>query len=183
MAQRRNPTPIEVRATLRIAIWEASGRREITDPEAVIAALMPVADELEAAARGHVGALLDNGADREAVHEAERAVWLAEKQALIARHTRAVSDLAAVCGPSRGGPLEDPHGFYVYFLWDHHGRIVYIGRSGNIFRRLGEHVLARRAGIYRITTVQCPDEGTMCRLEEAAIAEHQPEWNIVGVSA
>jgi hypothetical protein len=182
VGHRRNPTPIEARATLRIAIREAAVRGEIIDPDAVIAALMPAADELEAAARAEIDALLVCDAERAAVHEAERAVWFAEKEALTARHKRAVGDLVAISGCSQEGPLEDPHGFYVYFLWDHNDRIVYIGRSGNIFRRLGEHVLARGVGIWRITVVQCPDEGTMCRLEGAAIAEHQPEWNIVGVS-
>ncbi|WP_157251061.1 GIY-YIG nuclease family protein [Nonomuraea typhae] len=162
---------------------EAASRGELDNPEAVIESLMPAADAFEADAREQLRALHSRLAEQQAAHEAERERWADEKARLIRQCQRAERDLVAISGCPQNGPLEDPHGFYVYYLWDHLQRILYIGRSANIFRRLGEHVLKRGIGIYRITTVQCPDAATMERLEMQAIAEHQPEWNVQGVSA
>lgn len=175
MGRRRNPTLLHARTTVKIAIREAAVRGEIVDPDA--------ADELEAAAREQVDDLRSRLADQQAARDAERAEWQAEKGALTRLQQRMRRDLVAVSGCPQTGPLDDPHGFYVYFLWDHLQRIVYIGRSTNVLRRLGEHIVERRLGVYRITTIQCPDAEHMERLEMPAIAEHQPEWNIVGVLA
>ena len=183
MGQRRNPILLDAGTALEIAAYEAAARGEIADPDAVINALTGTADQLEAAAREHVDALRAQIANQQAAHKAERDEWQGEKDALIRLQQRTQRDLVAVSGCPQTGPLDDPHGFYVYFLWDHMQRIVYIGRSANVLRRLGEHVLGRGLGIYRITTIQCPDAKTMERLEVQAIAEHQPEWNIQGVSA
>ena len=177
------PTPAHAGLLLSIALFEAASRGEVDDPDALLTILAPAVDEIEANVREQLQAAQEKLENQRRAQEAARAEWQAERVLLTKFKERAERDAAAITGTPQPGPLEAPHGFYVYFLRDHADRIVYVGMSTNVLRRLGQHVDRRRTAIHRVTTVACPDVATMRRTEARAIHEHRPEWNIVGVPA
>jgi GIY-YIG catalytic domain len=75
----------------------------------------------------------------------------------------------------------DPAGFYVYLLWGTQADDVpmYVGRSGNILLRLGQHLgnTEKRAGVGWITLIRCTSEMAMVRREAELIRKYRPAWN------
>lgn len=82
-----------------------------------------------------------------------------------------------------GGETLDPHGFYVYMLFDAAGIPIYVGQSQNIFTRLGTHMGPRnhRDVVKKVQLVRCADRPAMIRMESALLHEHKPSLNINGV--
>lgn len=177
------PKPTHAGLLLSAVLLEAASRGEVADPDALLAMLTPAIDDIEANAHEQLQAARDELANQRKAYDAARAEWRAERVVLAKLRERAEGDAASVTGTPQPGPLDDPHGFYIYFLRDHDDRIAYVGMSTNVLRRIGQHVERRRAAIRRITTVACPDEPTMRRMETRAIREHRPEWNIAGIPA
>ena len=91
--------------------------------------------------------------------------------------------------PWRGSARErwdafDPHGFFVYFLWgDDPDDPIYIGKSSNVFGRIGDHVYSMGHLIERVTLVRCPGEREMGDTETRLIALYKPRLNCAGVRA
>lgn len=175
----RNPTHAQLE--IRIALLEASSRGEIDNPDATVDLLAGAIEEIESTARSELEELHDEVARKQAEFDAARAQWEAERKGLHKLREQADRDAVAITNTPQVGPLEDPHGYYVYFLWSHTNDLLYVGMSRNVLSRLGEHVRQRGYAIYRITVVQCPDEASMERTKARAIAQHKPEWNTVGV--
>lgn len=75
----------------------------------------------------------------------------------------------------------DPAGYYVYLLWGVQGDDVpvYVGQSGNILHRLGNHLgdAGKRAGVGWITLIRCTSELAMVRREGELIRKYRPAWN------
>lgn len=75
----------------------------------------------------------------------------------------------------------DPGGYYVYLLWEvRDDEIpVYVGSSGNILARLGDHLgdSAKRSRVGWVTLVRCTSERAMLRREAELIRRYRPEWN------
>lgn len=68
----------------------------------------------------------------------------------------------------------------VYHLYNQHGRVLYIGCTTNLPRRLAEHRRNLRMG-YRIARVAVSDpmpKREALAVERAAIEAEQPEFNI-----
>ena len=173
---------LRARLLLSIALHDAAAQLKLTDePRVVLDLLTSAIDEIEQEGR-------ELRAETETLRQArdvERAQWQAERQVLTKLRDRAERDGTTVANTTQTGPLEHPFGYYVYYLWGYGDRLLYIGMSTNVLRRLGEHVANpdRCHQIFRIITVECPDEETMRRTETAAIRQHRPEWNIAGVPA
>lgn len=76
----------------------------------------------------------------------------------------------------------DPRGQYVYMLWDEEGGApFYIGRSGNILGRLGQHAVNRekRARLARVTLIRCKSHAEAVEVEQHMIALHRPDMNVL----
>jgi hypothetical protein len=118
-------------------------------------------------------------------HEAQRKLWEYERKLLTRLREEAEADCAAQVGEQHPGPLKQPHGFYVYFLWARDDSLLYVGMSTNILLRLGQHLSnpERRYRIARITTTRHRDEAEMRRVETRAIWNLHPPWNVQGVPA
>lgn len=73
-------------------------------------------------------------------------------------------------------------GFYCYMLHGDDGAVLYVGRSQNILKRLGDHlhVKGRRAVVDHVSIIPCVTEAEMKRLETALIYQHQPQLNTRG---
>lgn len=77
-------------------------------------------------------------------------------------------------------------GFYVYALYgDDPNTPLYIGKSTNVFSRLGDHlkVPARRAGTQRIAVRLCKSKAEIDMVERSLIDHYRPEWNVAHVPA
>lgn len=77
----------------------------------------------------------------------------------------------------------DPHGFFVYALWGTDETCpLYVGSSGNVVGRLGDHLRAadRRYAVQRVTLLRCPTHRQMIATESRLIALYQPPWNVRG---
>jgi hypothetical protein len=176
------PNLLQARLLLSAALHSAAARLEITDePEDLINLLAPTIEEIEQEARE----LRSETEQLRQAHAAERAQWQTELAVQTKLRNQAERDATAVANTPQVGPLENPIGYYVYYLWGYGDRLLYIGMSTNILHRLGQHLTNpdRRDQICRIVTIGCPDEAAMRRSEAAAIRQHRPEWNIAGVPA
>lgn len=174
---------------VKIALLYAVGHGKLdtsTDVDRLAEILSPVLNEMDLSARAGPEA-------QRAALDSERAQWQSERSSLIAQlrfaergRERAEREAARDVGTfSQSGPLEHPHGFYVYHLWSHSDELLYVGLSTNILSRLGAHLVTpdRRRHITRATATEYPDRGAMVRAEAIAIREHQPPWNRVGIVA
>jgi hypothetical protein len=180
------------RLDTKIALLEAGARGEIrleaAELDRIIDILAPVVAQAELAAREEI-------AERQAEFETARAAWETERSILIkqrelaergrarAEQESAKQEVAGLVGSVQPNPFENPHGFYVYYLWSDAGELLYVGRSTNVLSRLGVHMTTpdRRREIARVATVEHPDAASMKRAEERAIKAHRPPWNVVGV--
>lgn len=87
--------------------------------------------------------------------------------------------LASVHTPE--GKVPDPHGFYVYTLWQA-DEPLYVGQSRNIYARLGAH-MSDREKRRRTTSISLSKHSTIKRMDDAEwhlIAELNPALNIMG---
>jgi predicted GIY-YIG superfamily endonuclease len=76
----------------------------------------------------------------------------------------------------------DPHGFFVYVLWDHNGSPLYVGQSTNVLSRLGTHMAGtKRRSTARVTLTKHRTRSHMDKAEMALIREYRPRLNIVGM--
>jgi hypothetical protein len=79
----------------------------------------------------------------------------------------------------------DPRGYFVYILREREcGWPIYIGQSGNVLGRIGEHLRApdRRERIRHVSLIRCSSRGAMSRTERQLIAQYRPELNVAGVA-
>ncbi len=80
----------------------------------------------------------------------------------------------------------DPHGWFVYLLWEYKGDAapLYVGKSTNLFSRLGAHMTdrAKRYRVRWVTLLRCTSERRMNEAEERLIGRYRPELNIAGIS-
>lgn len=80
----------------------------------------------------------------------------------------------------------EPIGWYVYLLWPSRDAEVpvYVGQSGNVCRRLGEHMelSGKRWVANWVTLLRCESEAAMKRTEAQLIAHYQPRLNLQGRS-
>lgn len=75
----------------------------------------------------------------------------------------------------------DPHGFFVYVLFDNK-RALYVGQSINVLSRLGAHMTRdRRQFIHSVRVYRCANRSRMDRLEIDLIRYYSPPWNTVHV--
>lgn len=82
------------------------------------------------------------------------------------------------------GDVFDPNGYFVYLLWGRNPDTpLYVGRSTNVFRRVGDHMgnPQRRTSIRNVQFLRCRNEDAMIRLEWTLILKFKPPWNIQGV--
>lgn len=85
----------------------------------------------------------------------------------------------------QGDDYLNPHGFYVYLLWEAEGEVpIYVGKSTNILSRLGQHMTThdRRHRTKRITVIRCKTDRQMDQTERRLIRHYRPELNIAGIS-
>ena len=75
-------------------------------------------------------------------------------------------------------------GHHVYLLHDEDDKVVYVGRSSNVLKRIGDHlhVRGRRDVVASVSIIRCMDEDEMKQLEMALIYLHQPELNTRGLA-
>jgi GIY-YIG catalytic domain/Arm DNA-binding domain len=93
----------------------------------------------------------------------------------------------AVASASRGkarvvsGAGIDPAGYYVYLLWavQDDDQPLYVGSSGNILARLGDHLgdSGKRGHVGWVTFHRCASEQAMLRREGELIRRYRPPWN------
>lgn len=96
--------------------------------------------------------------------------WLFETNAKGARCT---------CGPE---PQPVPKtGFYVYRLWGPNGRLLYVGATRALSKRLRAHQRKWGDLIVETTWEVHPDAASMLAAERKAIQEELPALNIAGV--
>lgn len=89
-------------------------------------------------------------------------------------------------GPCECGPLvvvagAPRVGFFVYRLWDAHGRLLYVGSSAALNRRLRRHRAMLGELIARATWDEYYDAATMLAGERDAIANEMPALNKASV--
>lgn len=185
-AHRMPTNPVHAKLQVSIPLYEAAARAELpidVDVKHLLAIMAPAFAKIEAAAQDLIA---ETDAAKRRHKEAE-AAWERERRTLEKMRVCAERDsvATAVAAARQKGPLENPIGYYVYFLWAYGGELMYVGESRNILGRLGDHMRnpERQYAICRITTIECADEAAMHRLEGAAIREHQPPWNILGIRA
>jgi predicted GIY-YIG superfamily endonuclease len=72
----------------------------------------------------------------------------------------------------------DPHGFFVYVLWDDRRRL-YVGKSTNVLQRLGQHMgkKNKRDLVTRVQFIRCKSERAMRDKETQLIRMHRPPMN------
>lgn len=175
-------------AHVKIALLDAVGHGKLdtsTDVDRLAEILSPALNKMDLSARTELEI-------QRAAFDSERTQWQSERSSLIAQlrfaersRERTEREAARDVGTSQPGPLEHPHGFYVYHLWSHSDGLLYVGLSTNILSRLGSHLVTpdRRRHIGRVTATEYPDRGAMVRAEEIAIRAHQPPWNRLGIVA
>jgi hypothetical protein len=67
----------------------------------------------------------------------------------------------------------------VYFLLDKDGEVVYVGKSRNIARRIGQHLEVKRIKFESFAFIEYP-ESMLAEYEGRYIYRFNPEYNIVG---
>lgn len=116
-----------------------------------------------------------------ALREAEEQTVKAEDkaQARVARY------LNTVKASSLADALMSPHGFFVYILVSRTGEPLYVGRSGNVLARLGQHMTdpKKRSQVEHIALIRCDTEEAMAATEHRLIVELLPPWNTLGIPA
>jgi uncharacterized protein (DUF2267 family) len=78
----------------------------------------------------------------------------------------------------------DLRGWFVYCLFaDDPTRPAYVGMSGNVAARLGQHYLNpnRGARITRVSLIRCRDAQHSRETEVRLIDRYQPPWNVAGI--
>jgi hypothetical protein len=77
--------------------------------------------------------------------------------------------------------LPDVDGCYVYFLVGEGDTLLYIGKSTNIYARLGKHMSdpIKREQVHHVEFFRCESEDHMDRVERILIEATGPIWNIV----
>lgn len=77
----------------------------------------------------------------------------------------------------------DAKGHYVYLLCDAKGEPFYVGRSSNVFARLGQHMQIgeRRAATKAVSLIPCDSVAEMRALEMALIQHYRPVLNVYGL--
>src|SRR6266568_2302771 len=86
----------------------------------------------------------------------------------------------------------DPNGYHVYLLWENRydKAPVYVGSSGRVIGRLGDHVGSRRnkspvfnstVPIAWITLRSCESRAEMLAVEEQLIQAYRPKFNSQGL--
>jgi hypothetical protein len=179
--RRRVKPVVRARQLINIALHRAASRGEFDgDVDGVAELLAPAIAEIEREAAVQLVALRTEIEAQRRAYQERRNEWESDRRSLKQMRERAERDTVAVAATPQDGPLEEPHGYYVYYLWAHDGTLLYIGRSTNVLSRLGQHVNKHRHAIWRITALACPDEETMCRVEAQEIRQHRPPLNIVG---
>lgn len=177
---RQVPHRLGVLALVKIALLEAAARGEVVDPEGVFHA---IEDELQAQT-----AALEADLDRKTfVHVAH----LRSIAANVERRESADDKAQAVMNRSLAQLADrqidssfDPRGWFVYTLWGADDiRPLYVGMSGNVLSRLGDHMRNpdRRYKVERVTLISCKSEARARSVESRLIARHQPPLNTVGV--
>lgn len=70
---------------------------------------------------------------------------------------------------------------YVYRVFDHAGRLIYVGSTANLFQRLKSHRSKWWAPQARKVVAKVhPDRRTALNAELKAIKDEQPRWNVQG---
>lgn len=69
----------------------------------------------------------------------------------------------------------------VYYLYDQHDHLLYIGSTLHLRQRLGQHRHRFGSLLVRFSYDPCTSVDTALRLERERIAHHQPPHNVVGV--
>ena len=78
----------------------------------------------------------------------------------------------------------NPHGFFIYLLWENPDQPIYIGQSSNVCGRLGTHVSSNYGWrIKDVTLIRCQSEEQMKITEAELIDLYQPELNRAGKRA
>lgn len=173
----KNPT--QARLSMSIALCEAASRCVPIEVEQVMEHLEPAILEIEASANRQLDKLQSRIKDLQ-----EQLRWKERECAALDRtRRRSEADAAAAAVTTSRSPLENPWGFYVYYLWGDGDLLLYVGKSTNLLNRLGSHIgdPRKRRAIARITVVEHPDEDAMARAEGCAIRELRPQWNVMGV--
>lgn len=172
----KNPT--HARLSMSIALNLAASRRAPIDVELVMEHLEPAVLEIEAYANEQLDAL------QARIDDLKRQLGKKDQEyaALEKLHKRSENEAAVAAVATSRSPLENPWGFYVYYLWAADGLLLYVGMSTNLLSRLGQHISdkAKRRVIARITMTEYPNEPVMIRAETRAIYELRPLWNIQG---
>jgi transcriptional regulator with XRE-family HTH domain len=77
--------------------------------------------------------------------------------------------------------LPDVDGYYVYFLIGSGDILLYVGKSTNIYARLGQHMSdpVKRVQVHHVEFFRCESEDHMNRVERILIGTTGPVWNIV----
>lgn len=143
------------------------------DDERVVLALDHLIDEVEQTANAMHGRML-----RAEAHVADRIQGIDHGMRAWERgNERAV---AGVMGEALAEGI-DPRGWFVYTLWGaDESRPLYVGMSGNVLARLGQHMNnpLRRPHIHRVGLLRCPDARRMRSTELRLIRHYAPPWNV-----
>jgi predicted GIY-YIG superfamily endonuclease len=173
----KNPTLARLRVS--IALNLAASRGSPIDVEQAKRHLEPAVLEIEAYANEQLDEL------QARIDDLERQLSMKDQEyaALDKLHRRSQDEAAVAAVAISRSPLENPWGFYVYYLWGDDGLLLYVGKSTNLLSRLGQHVAdkAKRRGIAHITVTEYLNEPVMIRAEARAIRALRPQWNIQGV--
>lgn len=178
--------PVLAKLILQRELYLGASRGELQeDVPALLEILRPAIAEIEGEAASRIAALKDELAMEREKIEQERREWERERNDLHRARLRVEVDAAQQAATSSVSPLDEPDGFYVYFLWAADGKLMYVGKSTNIFVRLGAHLgdPMRRRRVRRVTVKRYPTEAAMERAESRAIGTLHPEWNVVGRAA
>ena len=86
--------------------------------------------------------------------------------------------------------IADILGCYVYIIRGHDDDVLYVGKSTNILYRIGQHLSngqlsdpEKLCRVKKIEKIRCSSPSAMSRTEARLIEQHQPEWNINGMSS
>ena len=82
------------------------------------------------------------------------------------------------------GDVFDPNGYFVYLLWGSNPDTpLYVGRSTNVFARVGAHMnnRRRRGSVRGVQFLRCANATVMAELEWTLILKFQPPWNVLGI--
>jgi predicted GIY-YIG superfamily endonuclease len=77
----------------------------------------------------------------------------------------------------------DAKAHYVYLLCDAKGEPIYVGRSSNVFGRIGQHmqVRERRAATKAVSLIPCDSVAETKTVEMALIKLYRPPLNVYGL--